>query len=68
MEIIAKINISTPNGRKIARRLAAEKKDVEIMEPLPEGFENAKTLDAVFDDVWKSFEQRYGYNPDPRNK
>ena len=66
MEVIAKINISTPAGRKIVRELEKHKKLVKLTYPLPENYEENKTYtQQEFEDkVKERFAETYGIKYD----
>ena len=66
MEATAKINISTPAGRKILRELEKHKKLVKISYLLPESFTENKTYtQQEFEDkVKEKFAETYGVKYD----
>jgi len=66
MEVTAKINISTPAGRKIVRELEKHKKLVKITYPLPDFIDVDKTFtQQEFEDkVKEKFNETYGVNFD----
>ena len=66
MEVTAKINISTPAGRKIVRELEKHKKLVKITYPLPDFIDVNKTYkQQEFEDkVKEKFHETYGVNFD----
>lgn len=63
-EVIARINASTPTGRKIIRQLETHKKTVKLEYPdeLPEYLKGQKfyTLDEAFDMVAEKLNKHYG--------
>ena len=62
-EVTARIDVTTPKGRRIVRELEQHKKNVRIEYPLPEGI-NGKTHSE--DEVWNMVEDilnsHYGTN------
>ena len=58
-EVIAKIDISTPRGRKLVRELGMEK-CVRIETPLPEDIYEARTHKEVFGDLVDKLSTHYG--------
>ena len=62
MEVTAKINISTPAGKKIVRELEKHKKLVKLTYPLPESIAENKTYtQQEFEDkVKEKFGETYG--------
>ncbi len=63
MEVIARIDISTPAGRKILRQLAANK-TVKIEYPDPDLIAGQKTysVEEVFSKVEEKLNKHYGSN------
>ncbi len=63
-EVIAKIDISTPTGRRIVRDLEKHKKTVKLEYPLPPEIAGQKTytLDEVFSLAEKILNDHYGTN------
>jgi hypothetical protein len=64
MEVTAKINISTPAGRKIVRELEKHKKLVKITYPISLG-EDGKTeqtysVEEVFEELDTKLKKHYG--------
>ena len=58
-EVIAKIDISTPSGRKIVRELE-KKRAVKLEYPLPEGMSVSNiTVDEYFDELERQLEAHY---------
>jgi len=66
MEVTAKINISTPAGRKIVRELEKHKKLVKITYPLPDFIDVDKiyTQQEFEEKVKEKFNETYGVNFD----
>lgn len=65
MEVTAKINISTPTGRKIVRELEKHKKLVKITYPLPESIsEKTYTHEEFLKKVKNKFNETYGVDFD----
>ena len=62
MEVTAKIDISTPAGRKIVRELEKHKKLVKVTYPIPESIvENKTYTQQEFEDKVKDkFAETYG--------
>jgi hypothetical protein len=64
MEATAKIDISTPAGRKIVKELEKHKKLVKITYPLPVGedgiTEETFSVDEVFAELDKKLKNHYG--------
>lgn len=63
-QVIAKIDISTPTGRRIVRDLEKHKRTVEVEYPLPENISGGKTysLDEVHKKSIKKLSDHYGVN------
>ena len=64
MKVTAKIDISTPAGRKIVRELEKHKKLVKVTYPLPLG-EDGKTeetfsIEDVFEELDTKLKKHYG--------
>lgn len=60
-EIIARIDVSTPSGRKIARELAKHKKAVKVEYPLPEGMSGSMcTHKEIFHELLNDLSEDYG--------
>ncbi len=64
MEVTAKINISSPTGRRLVRELEKHTKVVELEYPIdlkliPEG---AIPLATGIDQLWKSLQDKFGYD------
>jgi hypothetical protein len=57
MEVIARINIDSPTGRKLVSEIEKHKKVAEIQYPLPEELQNCT---AVWDKVWDKLSNHYG--------
>ncbi|GAB6012572.1 hypothetical protein [Viscerimonas tarda] len=58
--VTARIDVSKPEGRKIARNLEA-KKSVEMNYPMPEGISGKTyTVDEVFGEVRAKLKRHYG--------
>ncbi len=66
MEVTARINISTPAGRKIVKELEKHKKLVKVTYPLPDSIAENKTYtQQEFEDkVKEKFNETYGVNFD----
>jgi len=64
-EVIARIDVSKPAGRKIAKSLEKEK-SVKLEYPLPESIAGQKlsTHEEVWDRLKKKFEEHYGVKYD----
>lgn len=64
-EVIARIDISKPAGRKIVKSLEKEK-SVKLEYPLPESIAGQKlyTHEEVWDKLKKNFEEHYGVKYD----
>ena len=64
MKVIAKIDISTPTGRKLVRELEKYKKVVKIIYPEPyveeEAIEETVSLEEAEEYLWKKLEDSYG--------
>lgn len=62
MEVIARINIDTPTGRKLLQEIEKHKKVAEIEYPLPEELQNrtASSHTEVWDNIWKKLSNHYG--------
>ena len=62
MKVTAKIDISTPAGRKIVRELEKHKKLVKVTYPLPDNFDQNKTYtQQEFENkVKEKFAETYG--------
>lgn len=62
MEVIARINVETPKGRKIVRELEKSPKVVKVEHPLPEYLKGKKmyTLDEVIENGYKRLSELYG--------
>lgn len=62
-EVIARINVSMPSGRKIVRELE-NKKAVTMEYPIPEAIAGQKfyTIEEVFSEVEKELNNHYGTN------
>lgn len=64
MEVTAKINISTPAGRKIVKELEKHKKLVKVTYPLPLGedeiSEETYSVNEVFTELDKKLKKHYG--------
>ena len=63
-EVIARIDITTPKGRRIVRELEQHKKNVRMEYPLPESIagKNFISEDDFWQGVEKRFNERYGTN------
>jgi hypothetical protein len=64
MEVTAKINISSPTGRRLVRELEKHTKVVELEYPIdlnliPEG---SIPLAMGIDQLWKSLQDKLGYD------
>ena len=66
MEVIAKINISTPAGRKIVQELEKHKKLVKITYPVSDGIADSKTFthEEFLKKVKNKFSEVYGVDFD----
>jgi len=66
MEVTAKIDISTPAGRKIVKELEKHKKLVKITYPIPDNFAENKTYtQQEFEDkIEDKFTEMYGVDLD----
>ena len=62
MEVIARINVDTPKGRKIVRELEKSPKVVKVEHPLPDFIKNQKlhTLKEFFDELDRRLGEHYG--------
>jgi hypothetical protein len=64
MEVTAKINISTPAGRKIVSELEKHKKLVKITYPIPLGEdgknEQTYSVEEVFEELDTKLKKHYG--------
>ena len=62
MEVIARINIDSPTGRKLVQKIEKHKKVASIEYPLPEELQNctALTHNEVWDKVWDKLSSHYG--------
>ena len=62
MEVIARINIDTPTGRKLVQEIEKHKKVAEIEYPLPEELQNctASSHNEVWDNIWGKLSNHYG--------
>jgi len=64
MTVIAKIDISSPTGRKIVRELEKHKRVVEIIYPDPiaqdEVIEETITIEEAEEYLWNKLEKSYG--------
>jgi len=62
MEVIARINIDSPTGRKLVQEIEKHKEVASIEYPLPEGLQNctALTHTEVWDKVWDKLSNHYG--------
>ena len=64
MTVIAKIDISSPTGRKIVRELEKHKRVVEIIYPDPiaqdEVIEETITIEEAEEYLWNKLEESYG--------
>jgi hypothetical protein len=62
MEVIARINIDSPTGRKLVHEIEKHKKVAEIEYPLPEELQNCTALshDEVWNKVWDKLSNHYG--------
>ena len=66
MTITAHIDVSTPQGRKIAMELEKHKKYVQNDNPFPLG-EDGKPIETFsveesFEKLWKKMDEYYGYD------
>ena len=64
MIVIAKIDISTPTGRKIVRELEKHKRVVQMIypepNPLEKVIEETITLEEAEEYLWNKLEESYG--------
>jgi len=62
MEVIARINIDSPTGRKLVHEIEKHKKVAEIEYPLPEELQNCTALshNEVWNKVWDKLSNHYG--------
>jgi hypothetical protein len=62
MEVIARINIDSPTGRKLVHEIEKHKNIAEIEYPLPEELQNCTALlhNKVWDKVWDKLSNHYG--------
>jgi len=64
MTVIAKIDISSPTGRKIVRELAKHKRVVQLIYPesinQEEVIEETITLEEAEEYLWNKLEESYG--------
>jgi len=62
MEVIARINIDTPTGRKLVDEIGKHKKVAEIEYPLPDELLNctAPSHNEVWNKVWDKLSKHYG--------
>jgi len=62
MEVIARINIDTPTGRKLVQEIEKHKKIAEIEYPLPDELQNctASSHIEVWDNIWDKLSNHYG--------
>ena len=63
-EVIARINVTTPSGRRIVRDLEKHKKSVKMEYPMPESIVEKKTysIDEIFEMGEKILNDHYGTN------
>ena len=60
-EVIARINVTTPSGRRIVRDLEKHKKAVKVEYPLPEGITGETyTLEEVHERSLDTLSEHYG--------
>ena len=64
MEVTAKINISTPTGRRLVRELERHTKVVELEYPVDSNLipEGAIPLAKGIDQLWNSLQNKFGYD------
>jgi len=66
MTITAHIDVSTPQGRKIALELEKHKKYVQIDNPFPIGDDGKPveifSVEESFEKLWKKMDEHYGYD------
>ena len=62
MEVISRINIDIPSGRKLVHEIEKHKKVAEIEYPLPEELQNCTALsyNEVWNKVWDKLSHHYG--------
>lgn len=62
MEVIARININSPTGRKLVHEIEKHKKVAAIEYPLPEELQNctARSHNEVWDNIWDKLSNHYG--------
>ncbi|MBQ7387896.1 MAG: hypothetical protein IJW01_00725 [Paludibacteraceae bacterium] len=62
MEVIAKINVDTPKGRKIVRELEKSPKVVKVEHPLPEFLQGKKfyTHEEAIERSYNHLSELYG--------
>ena len=63
-EVIARIDVTTPSGRRIVRNLEKNKKAVKVEYPLPPEIAEQKwyTVEEVFNELEKKINDHYGTN------
>ena len=62
MEVIARINVDSPTGRKLVREIEKHKKVAAIEYPLHEDLQNCTAFShsEVWDKVWEKLSNHYG--------
>jgi len=62
IEVTVRINVDSPTGLMLVRKIQKHKKIAKIEYPLPEGLLNGTALshDEVWDEVWQILSDHYG--------
>ena len=62
--VIARIDVSTPTGRRLLKELEKHKNTVTVEYPLPDAISGQKcyTVEEVFSEIEKELNEHYGTN------
>lgn len=62
MEVIARINIDSPTGRKLVREIQKHKKVAEVEYPIPEALLDGTAMshNEVWGKIWDKLSNHYG--------